>query len=925
MTRKLIFTLQLVISFAITAKAQEVLFTAEFHQQSAQEVILNIEEQTNMKFYFQDSWLDSLELSGSFVKEPLSDALKELFTGTSLSFYLTGNRVILLDNTAIIAQPAILNAALEEKSETKSVERGLIFSREYQNQVQDQSDLENYVFEIGNRNNMQTGGSATIAGYVKNNETGEPVEGALVYVQNPFKATSTDQSGFYTITLPTGKHQLIIQSVGMINTQRNVVLFSSGKLNIDMAIDVIALQEVTVQSDRDQNVQSVQMGLNKINVEEVKTVPIVLGEKDIMKIATTKAGVQTVGEGAAGYNVRGGKADQNLILINDAPVYRASHFFGFFSVFNSDAIASMDLFKSGIPAMYGGRLSSVFDIKSKQANKETFKGEGGVSPITSRLTLEIPLIKGKTSLLVGGRTTYSNWILKQVKSAGFNSNKVSFYDLITRIDHEVDEKNTITLSSYMSSDKFRLNSDTLFSFSNFSYQNTNGSLKWNHQFNSNLEGTLSGIFARYQYDLKYDESAPNAFVQSFGIQEASVKADFNYYIDDVHKINFGAGSKRYDVNPGSKSALGNESIILGQKVQHEQGIESALYVSDQYNVNKNLTLYGGLRYSMFNALGPMDVYQYQAGLPKNGDTETDSVVYGKNKTIKTFSGAEWRVSARYALDNLSSIKLSTSRNRQYIHTMSNSASLSPTDTWRLSGTYLKPQIADQVSLGYYRNFMRSTLEFSVEGYYKHIQNIVDFKTGATFLLNQNIERAVLQGLGKSYGVEFSLNKTGRLNGWLNYTYARTFIKLDGKFAEERVNGGNYYPASFDRPNTVNMVANYKLTRRLSFSMNVTYKTGRPVTVPVAAFDFKGAQNIYFSDRNAYRIPDYFRIDLGVNLEGNHRIQKLSHSFWSFSIYNLTGRDNPYSVFFDVKNGHVVGSKLIVFGNPIPTLSYNFKF
>lgn len=899
--------------------------SGEYINEPLERVLISFEEQTQTPFFYQEQWLDSLSVSVTFNQTPLSDALDQVLEGTTLTYYVIDEQIVLMDNTLIIDEPSLLSAFAKKAEERQEIEKGLVFSREYQNQSQDQSNLKEYVFEIGNRSNMRSNSTATLAGYVKDAETGEPVSGALVYVEDPFKATSTDGSGFYSLNLPTGKHRVMIQFVGMKTTWRNVVLFSSGKLDVEMDVDVIALQEVTIESDRDENVQNVQMGVSKINIKEIKTVPIVLGENDIMKVATTKAGVQTVGEGAAGFNVRGGKADQNLILINDAPVYNASHFFGFFSVFNSDAIEQMNLYKSGIPAAYGGRLSAIFDIQSKAASKSEFKGQGGISPITSRLTLEIPLVKDKTSLLVGGRTTYSNWVLSRAKSAGFRENRVSFFDVMARVDHEIDENNDLRFSTYISRDKFRLNSDTLFSFSDFAFVNANSTLQWSHRFGKNLDAKFSAIYAQYGYELLFDESAPNAFTQDFGLNESTLKADFSYYVDNVHQVNFGMSTKRYGINPGNKQPLGSESIVLPDKIPDEQGLESAIYISDQYEFNEDLSIYGGLRYVMFNTFGPAQVNYYEPGLPKNSDTQIDSTVFSAGDLINTYHGPEWRFSARYSLDNRSSVKLSASRTRQYVHTLSNSASLSPTDTWRLSNTHLKPQIADQVALGYYRNFFRSTVEVSLEGYYKELQNLVDFKTGATFLLNQNVEREILQGPGKSYGLELSINKSGRLNGWLNYAYARTFIKLDGSFQEEQVNNGQFFPTAYDKPHTVNLVANYKLTRRLSFSLNGTYNTGRPVTVPVAAFDFKGAQNIHFSDRNAFRIPDYFRIDLGINLEGNHKIEKLSHSFWSLSIYNVTGRDNPFSVFFDVKDGEVRGSQLIVFGNPIPTISYNFEF
>ena len=919
-------TLLLLIVSMGTFAQSGIIISESYIDQTIDEVFQDISEKHALHFYYERSWIDSLSVSEPLNGLTLEEALDHLFEGTTLTYYQDENKFIILDNVIIIEEPSFLEVFNEERTldEIEST-KGLVFSREYAAQSSDKNDLENYVFEIGNRSESGNSGKATLAGYVTDEETGEPIVGAFMFVQNPMIGTTSDSDGFYSLTLPNGKHKIYVQFSGMKTTYRNIILFSSGKLDIAMDVDVIALQEVTVSADRDENINNVQMGVSRINTEEVKTVPIVLGENDILKIATTKAGVQNVGEGASGFNVRGGKTDQNLVLFGGAPVYNTSHFFGFFSVFNSDAIRNMEVYKSGIPAKYGGRLSSVFDISSKEADKTAFHGEGGISPITSKLTLEIPLIKEKTSLLLSGRTTYSNWVLKRAKSATFSENEVSFYDVIAKVDHEIDEKNNLTFSTYMSSDEFRLSSDTLFSFSNFGYKNFNSSIKWDHDFSTELVGSLSSTFARYSYAITFDESIPLGFKQDFDLTESSITADLNYYPSEVLTLNAGISSKLYNVNPGSKTPLTSESVVKTEKLSHEKGLETALYASSQYNLNEDLQLYAGLRYVMFNALGPKDVYQYLSGSPKNGETVNDSISFGSGSIIKTYHGPEWRFSARYTLNSTSSVKAGVSRTRQYIHSLSNSASLSPTDTWRLSGYHLMPQSADQVSLGYFKNLFRNTIEVSVEGYYKWMDNLVDFKTGADFLLNENIERVALQGPGKSYGLEFSLNKSGRLNGWINYAYARTFIKLDGSAAEETVNEGQFFPTAYDKPHTINLVANYKLTRRLSFSINSTYNTGRPVTIPVAGFNFMGSQNIHFSDRNSFRIPDYFRIDLGINLEGNHKIEKLSHSFWSLSIYNLTGRDNPFSVFFDVKDGEIQGSQLIVFGNPVPTLSYNFKF
>ncbi|NQZ78045.1 MAG: TonB-dependent receptor, partial [Ekhidna sp.] len=794
-----------------------------------------------------------------------------------------------------------------------SVEKGLIFTRDYATPNGESEDFEKKVIEIGRRNSIKKETTPTVADYVKNRNSKEPQVGALVYIGDGKRHALTDDNGFFNLNVPYGKNQLLVRSQGMKSTTRNVIVLSSGNLNIDMEEDVILLDEVSISSERDKNVLGVQAGIDRIVVEEVKTVPLVLGEEDILKIATTKSGVQTLGEGASGFNVRGGKADQNLILINGSPVYNPNHFFGFFSVFNSDAISDMQLYKSSIPASFGGRLSSIFDITSKKADSEKIEGKAGISPVTSKLTLELPLVKDKTDILISGRATYSDWLLRNVRNAAFSENEVSFFDFLLRVDHVVNERNSLTFSSYVSGDDFKLRSDTLFSLSQFSFQNKNASLKWNRIFSPKLDARFSAGAAHYGYDLTNDETTSSAFSQDFGTTEYWANADFAYYANDDHELGFGLQSKFYKVNPGSKKSLGEQSTVIDEILSREQGIEHALYISDNYKVTDKISYSGGLRYTLYHALGSADILQYEPGLPRNSNTVIDSTSYGAGEIIQTYQGLEWRISGRYAFNNSQSLKMAINRTRQYIHVLSNSAALSPTDTWKLSDTHLRPQVGDQLSLGYYQNLSNGKVEVSVETYYKRFQNLVDFKTNANFLLKENVEQVTLQGPGKSYGIEFSLNKKGKLNGWFNYAYARSFIKHSGIFAEETVNQGAFFPTNYDKPHNINLVSNYKVTHRFSVSFNATFNSGRPVTLPVAIFDFKDTQNLHFSDRNEFRIPNYFRLDLGVNLEGNHKIKKLAHSFWSFSIYNLTGRDNPFSVFFDVDEEGVRGSQLIIFG------------
>jgi hypothetical protein len=913
------------IIFLVTAshgfgQAMDSLFTARFEHTSLEQAVTELENQTDFVFFYDPSWLDTLTVDGAYESENAVSILTLWLQETPLHLFRDGQNIILTDNLPIIDHPAILSILDQEIIEEDDVTSGLIFSREYA----DAANATIPTIEIGNRKTARSGDKVTLAGYIYNSEN-EPVEGVLLYTDQTFHSTTSDATGFYTLSLPTGKHLLLSQFVGLKTTPMNLVIFSNGKLDIQMETDVIALQEITVESTKDENVTDVKMGVSKINIEEAKNIPIVLGERDVMKIAITKPGVQSTGEGASGINVRGGRPDQNLILLEDGTVYNPNHFFGFFSVFNSDAIQGLELFKASVPVTYDSRLSSVFDISVRKPSKDKTQGMFSISPITSKFTIEGPLFKEKTSFLLSGRTTYSNWILSQTRNADFKDNKVSFYDVILHLDHTFSENSQLYVSAYASKDKFRLTSDTLFSFSDFSYQNRFVSARWEYRFNPLWKHDLIFSLSNYRYDLIYDESIPNAFQQFFDLKETSVKSQFSYFPDKKQQIDMGVSIKRYTINPGEKLPLSDESVVLARDLDDEYGYESALFLSDSYDLRPNLTLYGGIRYVVFNLVGPQSISYYAEGAPKTNETVTDTKQYTKGESISIHHGPEWRLSNRYQISQQSSVKLSVNRNRQYIHSLSNTASLSPTDIWRLTSPHIKPQIADQLSLGYYRNLFGNMIELSLEGYHKWIQNLVDFKIGADFLLNPYIERVILQGKGRSYGLELSLQKSGRLNGWLNYTYARSFIKIDGSTPDTRINNGDYYPTGFDKPHSLNVIANYKISRRFSCSINGTYNTGRPVTLPIGAFQFKGTNSIFFSERNNFRIPDYFRLDMGINLEGNHRIRKLAHTFWSFSVYNLTGRDNPFSVFVDVKEEGLVGSQLIVFGDPIPTLSFNAKF
>ncbi len=894
--------------------------SGSYDRAPVQKVFSDFEAQSGYIFHYKTDWIDTLFYSGTIANKSISEALSEVFENTALTHIIYQDKIIITRKTPIITRPPIINSLTNGDTTIQRVEQGLLFEREYAD-----DNANNEVFEIGNKQKMTVGGTSTIAGYIRSEENGDPLNSAAIYIQEPFIATSSDAEGFYSLKVPNGRHTLNYQFSGMRPTTRNVVVFSDGQLNVDMKTDVIALQEITVESRKTENVQNVQMGIERISMEASKSIPAVLGELDIVKIATTYAGVTQVGEGSAGFNVRGGKSDQNLILLDGAPIYNPAHFFGFFSVFNGDAIGDASIYKSSIPSKYGGRLSSVFDIQSKKAEREEVSAYGSISPVTAKLSAEVPLFDKKAGLFMSGRTTYSNWILSLVDDPDFRENNVNFYDMLVRYDHDLSENDVLRVSGYYSKDQFNLNSASVFASSDFSYSNQAYSMQYTRRFNKNLLGDFTGYYSSYGYDLIDDNSARNAFRQGFFLGETGLKANFNYYLNGNNGIDAGMELKRYQVNPGFKKPLGEESSIIPIDIENEQANQLDFYLSDEIIINPALTVSAGLRYALYTLTGPRTVYSYQENQPKNNLSLADSVSFAGGEVAKYYHGPEYRLSARYSINETTSFKASYNRTRQFIHTLTNTISLSPTDIWRLSSEHIRPQVADQFSAGFYKNFSNNTLEFSMEGYYKYIQNLLDFKVGANFLLNERVETAILQGPGRSYGFELSLKKSGRLNGYINYTFSRSFIQLAGDSPEETINEGEFYPTNYDIPHSVNLVSNFKFTERISFSYTLAYASGRPVTYPIGSYEINGVRAIHYQDRNTYRIPYYLRMDAGINILAGHRLDKLVHSELSFSVYNLLGRDNPFSVFFDVERGFVNASQLVIFAVPIPTITYTFIF
>ena len=545
---------------------------------------------------------------------------------------------------------------------------------------------------------------------------------------------------------------------------------------------------------------------------------------------------------------------------------------------------------------------------------------GGISPLTGRLMVEGPIVKKKASFIISSRTTYSDWVLRQLKDIQLQKSSASFYDIQGLLTFDPDDKNSFSLSGYISNDYFNYYKESV-----ITYRNIASTLKWRHAYNSKFSSQFSAIMSNYDYQDNSKEDSTTFYSLNYKLDQRILRADFTYRPVENHKVDFGLDATDYYLEPGVQKPVGEYSDIIPKTLESERALEPALYASDEVDITPRLLISGGLRYTLFTSFGPRTEYVYEANSPRSVETIVDTIHYGKGKIIQFYPGLEFRFSSRFILTPDLSLKAGIQRNYQYLQMISNTTSMTPTDIWKLSDNYIRPQRGDQYSLGIYKNLNIKAIEISVEVYYKNLKNILDYKGGAQLLMNDHLETDIINGIGKAYGAEFMIKKQlGMLTGWISYTYSRVLLKVDGKFEEEKVNNGDYFPADYDKPNDVKFVANAKFFRRFNFTTNFVYSTGRPITYPVAYYDFLNVNRVFYSERNEFRIPDYMRLDLAATLNGNLKAKKLNHSSFTFTVYNVLGRKNPYSIFFKVDNGEVKGYQMSIFGQPIFMLTYNFR-
>ncbi|SNY99651.1 TonB-dependent Receptor Plug Domain [Flagellimonas pacifica] len=910
---------------SVSAQQDTVKISISYTGSNIQSILHSIEESSNYRFYYLEEWLEdnSETISVDFKDASLDEILNKTFENTPLNFYILNEKVILSQNNIIYDElpQGYFTGPVNDTIIKSEVVSESIYTPVFYNEDNSRESDEIKTVRIGKEKPGNVRKTFKLRGYVENSNNNSPIPNLTLIERTKGIGTVTDLNGNYEINLPPGINVLETVALGIEKQRKKVIIYNDGELNFNLVERIEQLEEVVVQGNQKKNVEEEIAGTNQIDSEESKDIPLVLGERNILSVATKLPGITNAGEGATGLNIRGGKTDQNLVLLDNAVVYNPTHFFGIFQALNPFVTKGVKIYKGNIPAEFGGRLSAVLDITTIDGNTEKFKGEGSIGPVTSNIALQIPIVKDTSSLVIGARGAYSDWVLRSLDNEDLNNKEASFYDVVANYTHKLNENNSLKVTGHFSNDRFSITADSIHHYSNRSI-----SLEWNHKFNEKNSGHFQLNNSQYKFDIGYDGPSNNDFELGYGIDETELKLKMNYVPDSLHFIDYGLSAKLYDVNPGYIEPKGSSSSIANVKIPKERALEGALFIGDNFKISDKFAINAGLRYSFFAVLGETIERNYQEGFPRNQDTFLGTTSYGKNDIVKTYGGPEIRASARYLFTPDFSIKASYNNMYQYIHTLSNTTTISPIDTWKLTDSNIRPQQAEQYSLGIFSNFEDDNYEISIEGYLKNSKNILDFKTGARILLNEQIETEVIQGDGRAYGLEFLLRKNkGRINGWLGYTYSRSELKFDGLFTEERINGGNYFPSNYDKPHDVSLVANYKFTRRYSASLNFSYQTGRPITYPIGQYSFNNSEYVFYSNRNEFRIPDYYRLDIGINIEGNHKIKKLAHSFWNISIYNVLGRANPYSVFFVSEQGEVKAYKSSIFGVPIPSITYNFKF
>lgn len=776
----------------------------------------------------------------------------------------------------------------------------------------------------------------SISGYIRDARTNQPIANANVFVQETRQGVSTGKDGFFVLSIRTGDYTLRVSHIGWLPKLQTIQVNESQLVEISLAEDTKYLDEVIVTSESpDRNVRKVELGVSTLSIKSIKRIPAFMGEVDVIRSLLLLPGVTTVGEGATGINVRGGSIDQNLMLLDDAPIFNSGHLFGFFSVFNPDIVRDATLHRGGITANYGGRASAVLDVKMREPEADQWAVTGGIGIVSSRVSVEGPIIPKKFFILAATRLSFNDFLFP-LGPGSLRGTRANFYDGTTKLKYLFNEHHTLSFTGYGGSDLFKLPGDSLSSVevnassTQYNYRTLAGTLRWNYFINDRFNLATSAILSDYQVQSSVPDPA-NAFKLTADVQHHQLKTDLSIHTSEPHQVQTGLSLIDYYVQP-NQLVPGPGSNVLATSLPVERAYELAAYVQDEWTINNQLTVQGGLRYSEFMNRGPASVRTYSEGAERIPENVVSTKAYGAGQVYNRYGGLEPRLSVRLGLGEGQSIKVGYNRMRQYINLVTNTTAALPTSRWKLSDSYIKPQISDQISMGYFRNTEGNALEFSAEVYYKTLQNAIDYKDGANLQLNATPETDLLQGKGQAYGLETMLRKNkGTWTGWVTYTYARTFLTINSPIPAERVNNGYKYPANYDKPSTFNAMVVYRPSLRFSLSLNFTYSTGRPLTQPYARALINGVVVPIYINRNQQRIPDYHRLDFSMNFEPDPSKRdplkkRRFESSWVFAVYNVYGHKNAYSVYFRYNpQADANAYKLSIFGTVFPSLTYNFKF
>lgn len=888
--------------FPVIMSAQspgEMEITARYDQLTLEQIFTRLEADYPVRFFYKPEDLPKQKMDLQFQQTPLNGVLGQLLDQTLLGFFFYRNH-------SVIVVPRRILDEVYSANYYQTLEENLFGKQE-----------DDIYTPVGKIEDLSPSGKALVKGVVRDEQTEEPVISATLFWENLETGTVTDENGGFESEVPAGKHDLLIRSVGYQDTRQKLEVFSGGSIEIPLKKAAIDLEEIVVEADApDVNLREAQTGIARLDVKKIKELPAFLGEADVVKSLLLNPGVSTVGEGATGFNVRGGDVDQNLILQDEGFVFNASHALGFFSTFNADLIKNVTLYKGNIPAQYGGRLASVLDVEMRDGNFEKFHIKGGGGLVASRLSLEGPVIKKKSSFLLGLRSSYADWILKLVNLPEVRRSSAFFFDGNIRYTHRIDKKNTLTVSAYSSEDEFSYNEDF-----GFEYSTLMGQIVYKKIFNDDLFSKFSVTGSRYK-SARFDLDTLNASKIEHNLGYVKVKGQATYIPVDGLQFDGGLESVFYLIEPGNLGPNGGIVEVIPKELEKERGLESAVFLNADWEINPLWQLSGGLRFAAYQFLGPKNVYQYEDPERPDANDITGLVNYGQGKSIASYSSLEPRFSIRYRLTRESSLKFGYSRTAQFINQIFNTDSPTPVSQFQLSTNYIKPQRSHNFSLGYFHNLKDNLWETSAEVFYRNIDALFDYRDFADLFVNEHLETELLEGIGKVRGLELSIKKKeGRFNGWISYTLSRSERQISG------INNNEWYSSNYDKPHNFTLIFNFQPNQRNIFTVNFNYSTGRPISSPLGNYQFLsgGVITPVYSQRNQVRIPDYHRMDFAYTIGKGYRKDQKFRTSWTFSIYNVYSRRNAFSVYFTrAESRNVQANRLAILGSLFPAITFNFE-